>query len=174
MRTTAMLGLLLLAAVGCSGHHTAVNVYGKGTDRPLTVAPALSGDRSLISAAAAQRLVEDPQASGPFKGLVVYSVPKHLVYFGLARVTTALGVDASTGQPIVDYRDRLAWVGVFQLDPGGQHSCAGTPGPSASLPPLEKHYYEAELVDPRTGQQEQWEEDASGQVLRDCGFYEKK
>jgi hypothetical protein len=116
----------------------------------------------VIDEATARRSVGHPFATS--------GTGRRLVFFGLGRVT----VDglATEGTQISVYKNRLAWVGVYQLGSLGAHSCPGQRiGPVPSLPPVQKHYYNAVIVDPTTGQQALWSEDASGQLLRDCGAY---
>jgi hypothetical protein len=129
------------------------------------IAPAARSDRSVIDEATARRLVGHPLANS--------GTGRRLVFFGLGRVTVE-GL-LTEGTPATGYKNRLAWVGVYQLGVLGAHGCPGQPiGPVPSLPPVQKHYYNAVIVDPTTGQQALWSEDASGQLLRDCGAYVAK
>lgn len=161
-------GLVLAAGVtaltACtSGSHSSVRIYGKGTSRPLVITAASPSGRLAIDEETARRSVEHPFATS--------GTGRRLVFFGLGRVT-ADGLASEGPAPPPAYKHRLAWVGVYQLGSLGPHSCPGQRlGAVASLPPVQKHYFDAVIVDPTTGRQAFWSEDASGALLRDCGAY---
>jgi hypothetical protein len=170
-----VLAAVLVALTACTAsHHSSLRIYGKSTQLPLVIAAAAPSDHPLIDAATARRTVEQPTARSGAGEVVVLGLPpgRHLVFFGLGRVSTyRLTADGTRVIPVDT--NRLAWVGVYQLGSIGQHSCVPPQGPVPTLPPVQKHYYEAVIVDPTTGQPDFWTEDASGQVLRDCGYTTK-
>jgi hypothetical protein len=172
-----LLGAAVLVLAGCtaSSHKSAARIYGEGTRLPLVLAPAGPSDRSTIDASTARRAVEQPTQLGDHGDKVAIGLPpdRRLILFGLRRVTE-YGLTGDGTARVPRYTNRLAWVGVYQLGSIGPHSCVPPQGPVASLPPVQKHYYDAVIIDPATGYLlDTWNEDASGQILRDCGYTTK-
>lgn len=154
-----------LLAVGClgrgsvrglSGHE----VFGQATPTPLILDAAAVTPAVKVSRSAAKDSVEHPFAAPQLSG--------GLRQFGLARVTVADLATEGTG-PLPNYKDHLAWVGIYEISKSGDHSCPAEPGPTPTdLPPAFDHYYFAVLVDATTGTQATWNEDMSGLLSRQC------
>lgn len=136
-------------------------MFGAGTTYPLTVDAVALPATVKVKRSAAEDAIEHPFAAP--------QLASGLQQFGLARVTVTSGLAAEGTEPIPDFNNRLAWVGIFEISKSGDHSCPAEPAPlPTDLPPVFAHYYFAVLVDAETGKQVTWNEDMSGLLERQC------
>lgn len=165
--------LVFLAAGGCTSRHTQANAPGGASALPrpfiagaadgthLTLTPVDSSAGVPISEARARSLMKDANINQqPSQG--------QLTLLTLAHVAQDGGGVGGLGAPLMDFRGRTLWVGVWRIDLHAiETSCPAQP-PKPPFPPLYRDYYDAVLVDSQTGEVGVWNEDMSGYILRAC------